>query len=130
MSQHLVDSREHFVNLLKSQPAHRHLELARKYGWRILDISHPCGATIKDHCVDTRSSIEDDLRVKPCRKCGARGGWTHVLASKPERTKEDEKAEKAAAEARAKAEATVKEAKKSLTDAEAAVSSLPPAIHA
>ncbi len=42
-----------------------------------------CGHKVADHVVDTRSSIADDLHVKVCPKCGAKGSYAYVKAVKP-----------------------------------------------
>lgn len=78
MSQHLVDSKEHFVGLLSRTPAKEHADLAKQYGWRIVDLKCPCGKEVKGHVVDTRSTVADDLRVKSCPHCGAKGQYKHV----------------------------------------------------
>lgn len=82
---HLVNDRKAFLEHLASQPAASHLALAKEHGWALLDLTCACGNEVKRHAVDTRSSIADDLNVKPCPKCGARGAWRsvpHVPAGK------------------------------------------------
>ncbi len=80
---HLFHTKDAFKAALKNAPAHEHDALAKEHGWHILDIACACGNKVPDHVVDTRSKIEDDLRVKPCLKCGARGAWTFSKAVKP-----------------------------------------------
>lgn len=80
---HLYNTKSAFAAYLKSQPAHEHPALAAKHGWRIVDLTCQCGLKVRDHVIDTRSSVGDDLRVKPCVKCGARGQWTWADAVKP-----------------------------------------------
>lgn len=93
MSQHLVDDRKKMSGLLKAAKEHEHEALCKKYGWRLIDIKHSCGVSIKDYLVDTRGSIEDDLRVRPCRSCGGRGNWTHAHAVKKAKAPEPVKVE-------------------------------------
>lgn len=90
----LYHSKDAFKTALSNAPAHEHPALGVQHGWHILDITCSCGNTLKDHVVDTRSKIEDDLRVKGCLKCGARGAWTYAKAVKPPapiKVKESEK---------------------------------------
>lgn len=79
---HLYNVRETFSDLLEASQEHQHMELARKHGWALIDIKCDCGLEIKDYPVDIRSSIGDDLRVKPCKKCGARGAWQYQIIQK------------------------------------------------
>lgn len=80
---HLYHTKDAFKAALKNAMPHEHPALAALHGWHILDIVCACGNKVPDHVVDTRSTIADDLRVKPCLKCGARGAWTATKAVKP-----------------------------------------------
>ena len=83
LAPHLYHTKEAFKKALLNALPHEHPALAALHGWHILDLSCACGNKVADYLVDTRSKIEDDLRVRPCLKCGARGAWSFAKAVKP-----------------------------------------------
>lgn len=72
-----VHSKAEMASHLNNNQDINPVELARHHGWHVVDLTCQCGNVVKAHLVDARSTIESDVAVKSCPKCGARGQWKH-----------------------------------------------------
>lgn len=93
--QELYDSKYEFTKKLTLTPESEHAALAEKYGWQIVDLTHTVtGEVVKGHLVDSRSSVQDDIKVRPAKN-GERGGWSWAYAGASDLPKPAEVAEDA-----------------------------------
>jgi hypothetical protein len=87
MSQHDPKASRHAaIQLLKSQPAHLAGVIDEANGYHIVDVgctTPKCGVKIAHYLVQKPGSVADDLNVKRCSGCGARGSMVGVPAFIP-----------------------------------------------